>query len=102
MLRAVEPVIPAAVITFVDVSNRWGPLGYFAPHRWQKRNGMAHEIAVSPKLLADPADLLHVLPHEATHAVLAEAGDNGGMTGRYYHRKEFREQARAFGLRCEF
>ena len=77
MLRRVEPSIPAAVLTLVDARSRRRVKGYFLPSVWKKPAGKAHEIAVSPELLSDPADLLHVLLHEAAHAVLSDAGDNG-------------------------
>ncbi len=62
-----------------------------------------HEIAISPRLIGHPKDLLATMLHEAAHAVLFDQGKNGGMgsTG-YYHTIVFRDQCHEFGLICEF
>ncbi len=70
---------------------------------WKKRRGRAHEVAVSPRLIGDPKGMLATLLHEAAHAMLWDAGKNGGMgSTEYYHTKIFRDQAIALGLCCEF
>lgn len=102
-LQKLWPEIPPAVLTFVDASSRSRRHGYFARSTWKKRRGAAHEVAISPKLIGHPKDLLATMLHEAAHAVLHEAGRNGGLgSSRYYHTKEFRDQCQRFGLKCEF
>ena len=102
-LRKLHPAIPPAVLTLVDVRSRGWVRGYFARSTWRVRGGSAHEVAVSPDLIAQPASLLVTLLHEAAHAVLHDTGFNGGVgSTRYYHKTEFRDQCRTFGLRCEF
>ena len=102
-LRAIERAIPPAVITLVNVESRHRTRGYFAWSVWKKRKGQAHEIGISPRLIGHPMELLATMLHEAAHAVLFESGQNGGMgSGGYYHRKEFRDLCRLFGLKCEF
>src|SRR5437867_2415611 len=102
-LRSLIPPLPPAVITLVDARSRRRLHGYFLRSVWRKRRGSAHEIAINPRLLAHPPDLLATLLHEAAHAVLHEAGKDGGMGSTpYYHTKIFRNQARAFGLECGF
>ena len=44
---------------------------------------------------------LQRLLHEAAHAVLWPE-QQGGIRSGYYHLTTFRDQARRFGLRCEF
>jgi hypothetical protein len=103
MLRELERRIPLAVLTFVDARSRDRVHGYCARSTWKKRTGAAHEVAISPGLIGHPEDLLETMLHEAAHAVLFEAGANGGMgSTRYYHTKTFRDQCRAFGLACDF
>ena len=102
-LRDIESTIPPAVLTLVDIRSRGRVRGYFAWSVWKKRRGQAHEIAISPKLIGHPKELLATMLHEAAHAVLFEAGLQGGIgAGGYYHRKEFRDQFQKFGLECEF
>lgn len=102
-LQKLWPEIPGAVLTFVDVRSRGRLHGYFAGSTWKKRRGAAHEVAISPKLIGHPNDMLATMLHEAAHAVLYEAGLNGGLgSSRYYHTKEFRDQCEHFGLKCEF
>lgn len=102
-LRKVEPSIPVAVLTFVDVKSRSHFRGYFAWSLWKKRRGAAHEIGINPKLLGDPKELLSTMLHEAAHATLYEKDGLGGMgSTRYYHSKTFRDQCVEFGLDCQF
>lgn len=101
MLREIEPKLPPAVLTFVDIRSRAYLRGYFAESAWKKRDGAAHEIAISPSLIGNPGQLLATMLHEAAHALLYEAGENGGAgSTRYYHTKKFRDQCRALGLAC--
>lgn len=103
MLRQIEPTIPPAVITQLDARTRRFALGYFAGGEWRKRRGAAHEIAISPRLIPRPDELLATMLHEAAHAVLFEQGKRGGMgSTRYYHTLVFRDQCLAFGLDCAF
>lgn len=103
LLREIEPSIPSAVLTLVDSRSRRRLHGYFARSIWKKRRGQAHEVAISPELIGHPERLLATMLHEAAHAVLHEAGKNGGIGSTpYYHLKSFRDQCVAFGLACEF
>ncbi len=103
MLREMERRIPPAVLTFVDAQSRGHVRGYCARSTWKKRTGAAHEVAISPDLIGHAEHLLATMLHEAAHAVLHEAGANGGMgSSRYYHKKTFRDQCLAFGLTCDF
>jgi hypothetical protein len=103
VLREIVPEIPQAVLRLVDNRSRRGVLGYFAQSNWRKRRGSAHEIAISPELLAKPSEIVATMPHEAARAVLFEAGSKGGMgSTRYYHTKAFRDQCKALGLECNF
>lgn len=103
LLRELEPTIPPAVLTFVDVGSRGHVHGYFARSIWKKRRGRAHEIGISPKLIGDSKGMLATILHEAAHAVLSDAGKRGGLGSTpYYHTKVFRDQARTFGLDCVF
>jgi hypothetical protein len=102
-IQRVHPGIPAAVLVFLDVGSRGRLHGYFARSTWKKRRGAAHEVAVSPKFIRRSGELLATMLHEAAHAVLYEAGLNAGIgSTRYYHTKEFRDQCKRFGLKCEF
>ena len=104
-LRKVEPRIPAAVLTLVDVRSRLGVRGYFANLQWKKpgRRGGAHEVAISPQLIGQASHLLATILHEAAHAILFEAGKNAGVgSTRYYHTKVFRDQCIELGLECYF
>ena len=104
-LRIAEPRIPAAVLTLVDVRSRLGVRGYFANSQWKKpgRGGGAHEVAVSPHLIGQPAQLLATILHEAAHAILFQAGKNAGVgSTRYYHTKVFRDQCIELCLECYF
>src|SRR5207248_687140 len=102
-LRKIEPRIPMAVLTFVDIRSRWRVRGYFACSTWKKRKGAAHEIAISPSLIGQPDDRRCTMLHEAAHALLFDAGENGGMGSTpYYHAKVFRDQCLKFGLSCEY
>ncbi len=67
------------------------------------RRGTAHEIAINPKLIGFPNDILGTMLHEAAHAILFEAGHNGGIGSTpYYHTKKFRDQCIELGLVCDF
>ena len=103
MLRATVDGVPRAVLTFVDSRSRGFVHGYFARSIWKKRRGAVHEIAINPRLIGQPSELLGTMVHEAAHAILYEAGENGGMgsTG-YYHTTRFRDECKALGLTCEF
>jgi len=57
-LREIDARIPVAVLTLVDSRSRHVVRGYFANSTWRKRKGSAHEIAVSPRLIGDPPELL--------------------------------------------
>ena len=80
-LREADFRIPRTVLTLVDSKSRRRTLGYFASSRWKKpgRFGGAHEVAISPDLIGRPSQLLATLLHEAAHAILHEAGKNGGI-----------------------
>lgn len=103
LLREIVPEIPPVVLTFIDMKSRHRLRGYIAYSTWRKRRGSAHEIAISPKLIGRPTDLLATMLHEAAHGVLYATGQDGGMgSSRYYHKKEFRDQCQRLGLKCEF
>jgi len=102
-LRTLEPAIPTAVLTFVDVRSRRRLKGYFANSIWKKLDGSAHEIGINPNLMGDSCAIVATMMHEAAHAVLHEFGENGGMGAtRYYHTRKFRDQCVCFGLDCDF
>jgi hypothetical protein len=103
MLRGTEKGIPPAVITLINAGLRRRLHGYFAASTWKGRRNAAHEISISPMLIDHRDDLIATMLHEAAHAVLFEAGGNGGMgsTG-YYHTITFRDQCLSLGLACEF
>ncbi len=102
VLRNLIPGLPCAVIVLLDIRGRARRFGHFAYSTWQGRGGdHAHEIAISPLLFDNPAELLGTLLHEAAHAVNFAAGIRD-FSGRYYHLKQFRDKAVQLGLVCNF
>ncbi len=100
-LRLLDSRIPPAVIVILDVDGRRKKRGHFAHSSWAAGPGKAHEVAISPGLFADPKGTLATLIHEAVHAILWP-DHRGGVTGRYYHSKLFRNVCRELELGCEF
>ena len=101
-LRAVISGLPQAVIVLLDVAARHHRRGHFAHSTWKARGtSNSHEIGISPALFGDPKQLLPTLLHEAAHALNHERGLHD-CSGRYYHRKEFRDTCVRLGLNCQF
>ena len=90
-LRKLVPGLPPVVITLMNSVNT-SRLGYVHPHQWRTaaHTKRAPEVAISPMLFHRAKDALAVLLHEAGHALLMDAEHPLGCGGRYYHRKEFR------------
>jgi len=101
-LRALIPGLPQAVIVLLDVRARSHLRGHFSHSTWKTYGrSNSHEIGISPALFEDPKKLLATLLHEAAHALNYERRVQD-VTGRYYHRKEFRDTCVRFGLDCRF
>ena len=98
-LRLLYPQIPPAVIVILSASER-RRRGHFAHSAWFAGPGGSHEIAISPALFKDPKAVMATMLHEASHAILWRS--EGGVTGAYYHRHQFRDVCRNLGLACEF
>lgn len=102
IMRNLIPGLPRAVMVVLDAAGRNRKHGHFAHSSWKARGGdNAHEIAISPRLFELPKDLFGTLLHEAAHAANFAAGIRD-CTGRYYHRKEFRNRCFQLGLDCQF
>jgi len=102
-IRQIHKDIPAAVLVVVDVSGRKRKWGHFAGWSWKARGKRrVHEVAINPALFGQPEQVLGVLLHEAAHASLHEEGLHGGVSGRYYHLKEFRDRCLQYELDCKF
>jgi hypothetical protein len=116
MLRGIRPEIPAAVLlvyahqTRKPRQNGGVLLGHFTRHVWRAPGPKKrHEVGVSPYLFDEPKEMLNTLLHEAAHAALFERDPlcrhhRGGcsITDPFYHRTEFRDLCRQWGLACEF
>ena len=109
-LRETIDGLPPVVMVIMAPPRRW-TLGHFRASSWKYRKAQKiHEVAISPDLFETHEDLLETLVHEAAHALLYENSSNNkkhiaghGRSGYgRYHRKEFRDTARRFGLICEF
>lgn len=102
-VRRIRHDIPEAVLVVLGAGRR-AHLGHFANSRWRVIRGTrtSHEVAVSSVLFRDAAAVLGTLLHEAAHAALWETGRGGVSPDGYYHRKEFRDKCRAYGLECTF
>jgi hypothetical protein len=89
------------ILPLTELRGRPGKLGHFCHSRWVQRPDGIHEVAVHPGLFHDAEDLLLVLLHEAAHSLLLDRYAGCSADG-YYHRKQFRDQCRRIGLRCDF
>jgi hypothetical protein len=98
-LRLLYPQIPPAVVVVLSARER-RRRGHFAHSAWSAGPGGSHEVAISPALFKDPKAVLATMLHEAGHAILWRS--EGGVTGAYYHRHQFRDVCRDLGLACEF
>lgn len=102
--------LPPAVILILGADSRRRKSGHFAGSTWRyhSRTKKVHEIAITSDLFQMSELLLAVLIHEAVHAILCHTEkDNtkhyaGCSPDGYYHRVEFRNKCRKFGLVCEF
>ncbi len=100
-LRRIHTSVPRAVVLTLSAGDRPHRWGHFCPSSWRHRNDTRkHEVGIKPDLFNQPKAVLAALVHEAAHAILQN--DNGGCTGLYYHRKEFRNVCRNLGLECGF
>jgi SprT-like family len=101
-LRELHSHLPRAVIVLLDAATRNRRRGHFAQSAWQSHGqSKSHEIGISPALFGSPKQLLATLLHEAAHAINYEK-KLSDCSGRYYHRKEFRDMSTRLGLDCRF
>lgn len=102
-LRQIDERFPPAVLVILSAGDRRWRLGHCVRSTWKHpRAGSLHEIGISPELFSSAEEALAVLLHEGAHAILFEEDGDGGCTGAYYHRKEFRDTCRTLGLSCRF
>ena len=102
-LQTILPGLPSVVCVILSAGARRRKLGHFASHHWRNATpGQTHELAISPDLFENPADLLAVLLHEAAHALLEKSANGGIGYCRHYHIKVFAKQCRELGLECLF
>jgi hypothetical protein len=103
LIQRIQPCVPSVVIVILAAGDRRN-MGHFSPCIWKSKDDIgAHEVAINPVLFENPEDLLHVLLHEAAHALLQEWGLRGGCgPDGYYHREEFRNVVIKLGLSCQF
>jgi predicted SprT family Zn-dependent metalloprotease len=94
--RLFDGRLPSCLVTFQRRANAFG---YFAPDRFEHRDGNARtdEIALNPKHINErpPADTLSTLVHEMTHLQQQHFGKPG--RGRY-HNAEWADMMEAVGL----
>lgn len=104
LIRQIHPEVPEVVLVLLDVKTSRTRAGHFANSRWRVVPGResSHEVALSPRRLADPLAVLETLLHEAAHASLWPEHRGGVSKDGYYHKKEFRDRCKAFGLECSF
>lgn len=108
-MRHIITGLPPAVLLVMDADGRRRKFGHFAPSTWRVRGEeQAHEVSLSPRLFAQPTDLLATMVHEAVHALLYATTTSSvhvagvSVRDRYYHRREFRDECRRLGLECQY
>jgi hypothetical protein len=87
--------LPNCILNF---SRKAGSAGFFAPHRWTRRNGSesTHEISLNPDVLElPPIETMQTLVHEMVHLWQQEFGLPSRRT---YHNTEWAEKMQDIGL----
>jgi hypothetical protein len=70
--------------------------GYFAELRWERPDGLAHEITLNPSYLKrPPRETMSTLVHEMVHCWQVEFGK---PSRRCYHNREWADKMESLGL----
>lgn len=109
-LRARHPELPAAVILIGPGAEGQGKrltkLGHWGYNRWRIVQGtdaaIRSELLIAGEALREgPKEVLHVLLHEAAHALAQVRNIKDFSRGGRYHNKRFEMLAAEMGLTCE-
>lgn len=104
-IRERHPDVPHAVITIGTgtTGRKLTKLGHWACFRWRVAGGKnVGEVLIAGELLSDGAEaVLHVLVHEAAHAVATVRKIKDTSRDGRYHNERYADLARELGLDCK-